>query len=376
MEAIDGLQQNYQAFTDTNNEKGRPGDIGCKESHRKVAMMAKDRGLRNYLVFEDDVDLAPNFELQFDKFIGQLPEDWDMLYFGGNHDKPITQVSTNIARMSHTYTTHAIAVNAKAFDQVIDVLGATDKVDLCISSLHSRLNCYVTRPHIAFQRAGYSDILQKDQTYKHLHNYRFIPLGLRCSAKGLLEEYFVEEPTFPFDWVDTNLQEIERLIACPRADIGVCVKKWLSSVDEATLKNLDGTWFPHDFVDPATADFALQVAHGVDKYTRRFKRLYELYDSGDNLIFLTVAQKYIQSDRDLTSYNNIKEYICNQTKGQCIFIGVNMLSYIYAEADKQNNISINLKVDFIVEWPDFERDIANQLMTYSHTQNYFPAKLK
>ena len=43
-----------------------------------------------------------------------------------------------------------------------------EKVDVAIASLHSKFNSYVCRPHIAFQRASYSDILEKHADYVHL----------------------------------------------------------------------------------------------------------------------------------------------------------------------------------------------------------------
>ncbi len=145
------------------------GDLGCTLSHLKVARIAKAKGLRNYLVFEDDVELHNDFNTVFEEYFLQVPQDWQMLYFGGNHDKPITEINAHVSKMERTFTTHAFAAKSSIYDEMIKVLGAEDdKVDICISSLHSQFPCYVFRPHLAFQRAGFSDILEKHDDYQHL----------------------------------------------------------------------------------------------------------------------------------------------------------------------------------------------------------------
>lgn len=147
------------------------GDIGCTMSHLKVAQLAKERGYKNYFVFEDDAVLSLAFSVLLENFMPNVPDDWDMIYLGGNHNGDLIPVNVCCSKMTRTFTTHAFAVREKAYDAVIDVLGKkNDKVDICISSLHSKLNCYVIRPHIAFQRPSFSDILERDTDYVHLYN--------------------------------------------------------------------------------------------------------------------------------------------------------------------------------------------------------------
>jgi GR25 family glycosyltransferase involved in LPS biosynthesis len=174
VEAVDGLTLPMDVEgLPSKSKDGRKisrGDLGCTYTHLKIVKLAKEQGLRNYFVFEDDVEFSPDFNEVFDVFFNQLPENWDMLYLGGNHTEGYEMITRNIAKIFHTYTTHAIGVKSSAYDSMIKVLSEKEKVDICIAELHKSLNCYVTRPHLAFQRASFSDILDENADYKHLRN--------------------------------------------------------------------------------------------------------------------------------------------------------------------------------------------------------------
>ena len=53
--------------------------------------------------------------------MGELPPDWDMLFFGALHkDQPI-KVSGNIARITQANSTYACALKATVFDAFIEL---------------------------------------------------------------------------------------------------------------------------------------------------------------------------------------------------------------------------------------------------------------
>jgi GR25 family glycosyltransferase involved in LPS biosynthesis len=166
--AIDGKLLPEVNAVSSDHTKVSQGDWGCTQSHLQVVLKAKHYGLRNYFVFEDDVELATDFNDVFPGYYAQVPENWQMLYLGGNHDQPLLPISDNVAKITRTFTTHAIGIDSSMYDKLIEVWSRQEKVDICISDLHSQYNCYVFRPHIAWQKAGYSDILEKVDDYKHL----------------------------------------------------------------------------------------------------------------------------------------------------------------------------------------------------------------
>ncbi len=166
---VDGTKLDIKPMISKDATMVSRGDLGCTLSHLKVVKLAKERGYKNYLVLEDDVEFSETFNADFESWMKQVPADWQMLYFGGNHDLPIIPVTENVYKIVRTFTTHAFAANESVYDAMIGVLGQEDdKVDICISSLHCKHNCYVFRPHLAFQRAGFSDILEKNDDYQHL----------------------------------------------------------------------------------------------------------------------------------------------------------------------------------------------------------------
>lgn len=166
---IDGKNLFKSNIISSDNTPVSQGDMGCTLSHLKIARLAKQRGIEQYFVFEDDVELADNFNEVFDNYIKQVPEDWDMIYLGGNHMGGTHYVMPNVAKIFRTYTTHAYAIRGRAIDAIIEELGKeNEKVDIAISNIHEKYNCYVIRPHLAFQRASHSDILEKFTDYQHL----------------------------------------------------------------------------------------------------------------------------------------------------------------------------------------------------------------
>lgn len=169
VEGIDGRLLNIPAMTSNDGALVSKGDIGCTLSHLKVTKLAKEKGLKGYLVFEDDVELADNFNEKLKESLPHVPENWDMIYFGGNHCQKPIKVNDFVSKMIETFTTHAMIIKPTVYDALIELWGKeNEKVDVAISFLHKKYNCYVLTPHIAFQRASYSDILQVHTDYQHL----------------------------------------------------------------------------------------------------------------------------------------------------------------------------------------------------------------
>ncbi len=168
IEAIDGNNLDLPETLSLDGLKISNGDIGCALSHRKACLTAKEKGLNNYLVLEDDVQFAFNFYEQFENYLRQTPMDYDMLYLGGSHNGETSTVSKNIVRGESIFTTHAIGIRSTIYDALIEVWSKHEKVDISAASLHSKYKCYAFNPFIVGQRPSYSDILNKHTDYKHL----------------------------------------------------------------------------------------------------------------------------------------------------------------------------------------------------------------
>jgi GR25 family glycosyltransferase involved in LPS biosynthesis len=80
---------------------------------------AIEEGYNSILILEDDVEFT-NQVNNMKSFFDSLPEDWDMLYFGGNHNthvgsEPPTIINDKVCKLHNTFSTHCVAINKKAF---------------------------------------------------------------------------------------------------------------------------------------------------------------------------------------------------------------------------------------------------------------------
>jgi GR25 family glycosyltransferase involved in LPS biosynthesis len=139
-----------------------PGAYGCLRSHLQVVLEARRLGVRNVLIFEDDVVFDDHLEKRFSDSIEQLPPDWDMLVFGALHkDEPI-KISDNFARITQAYSTYAYVLRDTMFDDFIELNRKSEQeLDNNSFILQQRFKCYCFMPHLAWVETDYSDAQQR-----------------------------------------------------------------------------------------------------------------------------------------------------------------------------------------------------------------------
>jgi len=155
----------------------KEGAVGCSLSHLHIMKMAKQLNLDNYLVLEDDVQFIDNFNEMLDIIMKQLPDDWDMLYLGGQHihGRNIERITDNVYKCEYTLTTHSFAVKNTVYDLFIDkLIDITKPCDVHFAEEHKNINAYVCIPHLTWQRKGFSDVENKNVDYEFLKYHRYI----------------------------------------------------------------------------------------------------------------------------------------------------------------------------------------------------------
>lgn len=165
--AIDGKKINVQ------NKKISDGHVGCCLSHREIYKIIEKSSWNNVLILEDDVEFHENIESLFEEYYKQVPEDWNLLYFGGNHNRQkYKMINQNIHRLSKTYTTHCYMVKKNAIPVILRQLSEeriyNHEVDVHLSFVQNIIPCYGFIPHLAWQRSSYSDILDANTNYEFL----------------------------------------------------------------------------------------------------------------------------------------------------------------------------------------------------------------
>ena len=145
------------------------GAYGCLLSHVAVVSEARDSAAANILILEDDVILDPEFQQKFARFIKEVPDDWDMLYFGALHKDEPVKISTHVARITKANSTFAYALKHTVFDEFIALNSrAEDVLDMNSYRLQQRFNCYCFMPNLAWVSAEYSDVQKRLERHWYL----------------------------------------------------------------------------------------------------------------------------------------------------------------------------------------------------------------
>lgn len=78
------------------NTKLKDGQIGCALSHINLWTKIKNSKDNIILILEDDAIIPDKFWINYQKYMAELPKNWDMVLFGGSRLK------------GHSYTKHLI----------------------------------------------------------------------------------------------------------------------------------------------------------------------------------------------------------------------------------------------------------------------------
>lgn len=114
------------------------------------------------IIFEDDIELD-------DFYIPDLPDNWDMLYFGANLQEKTSRVNDQLVRVYGAWTTHAILYSEKAVQKILSVYeyetcGIYD--DWLKRKFLRQNNCYMITPMIAYQRESFSNMIKQQASYR------------------------------------------------------------------------------------------------------------------------------------------------------------------------------------------------------------------
>ena len=112
--AVDGCKLQIPA-----NWPESPGAYGCLQSHLSVVQRARAQGRESVLIIEDDVLFDERFHEKFRKRVRNLPENWDMLFFGCLHHDPPVPVASGIGKLRGSFSTFMYAVRHTVYDAFI-----------------------------------------------------------------------------------------------------------------------------------------------------------------------------------------------------------------------------------------------------------------
>jgi GR25 family glycosyltransferase involved in LPS biosynthesis len=150
-----------------------PSRLALVLTNVDILEKAIQENYQSILILEDDIEFTDEVS-NISEYFKFLPEDWDMLYFGGNHNQhmgiaPPKIINEKVCKLHYTFSTHCVAINKKAFTTILNRLKKCDNaLDVIYVDLQNTLNTYSFYPMIATQRVSFSDIENRLTDYKWL----------------------------------------------------------------------------------------------------------------------------------------------------------------------------------------------------------------
>lgn len=152
------------------------GAWGCLQSHLRIWEESLNAGHDAVLVFEDDAVCCRDFVQQLVDFLAAVPNDWDMLYPGGQHlftsDLPpqFVDQTCRVVRGHYINRTHCYAIRGRMMRAAYDDLQTPPThparendyhVDHRLCKMHwsGNWNIYAPQRFIVGQEAGRSDVV-------------------------------------------------------------------------------------------------------------------------------------------------------------------------------------------------------------------------
>jgi hypothetical protein len=235
------------------------GAWGCLQSHRQVLERAIHDGVNRLLVLEDDLCMRPGFVADVERFLREVPEDWDQLMLGGQHCSPAKPAKPGIVRCGGPQgcqRTHAYAIRGKFLRDLYAHWcrpGEAGHCDWSMGPLQERYKVYAPDPFVFGQDRSHSDIAGGMQAKRFwlAASGKEPLLLLRCSREIVVSlrsrGIHTGHSRDPRTDIDVGLAKIFMAPGAPPAAYYAGLKSWLwelqgecASDETLTL----GVWHP------------------------------------------------------------------------------------------------------------------------------------
>ena len=132
-----------------------PGIVGCGYSHLSVLVEARNRGLPNVLIFEDDILLSPKFNEYLEQTLKKIPSDWDMIVLGYGHEKYFAEPEGEIRKIKRFTGCYAYIVNPASLGKIMPYFSLPgEPVDTILEDLTSRSLITIYAPYNRIVETG------------------------------------------------------------------------------------------------------------------------------------------------------------------------------------------------------------------------------
>lgn len=122
--------------------------------------------IEDTLVLEDDAIFRPAWREILDATVANLPDDWDLLYLGGEHLFRPIDMGNGLAKCKFTFRTHAIYVRQASVERMLALTWPAMQhwdMRLAYAMKSDGVHAYAMSPWVAGQAAGISDISRMNE---------------------------------------------------------------------------------------------------------------------------------------------------------------------------------------------------------------------
>jgi GR25 family glycosyltransferase involved in LPS biosynthesis len=170
-----GILDRVQRFSAIRDVDGR---IGVIKSNLAIIKIAKEKKLKNVLIFEDDVEFIiddPQTELQ--KSINQAQGiKWHLFYLGANTHEKLIKFKPNLILLKNAFAVHSMAYSDLMYDNFIrkyenikTIKNFDDILDVYLArQIQDKYICLMTNPMLTTQMNSYSDIEKRVVDYSFI----------------------------------------------------------------------------------------------------------------------------------------------------------------------------------------------------------------
>jgi GR25 family glycosyltransferase involved in LPS biosynthesis len=166
IEAVDG-----NSLTNPTNLSN--GMFGLVKTYLNIYEEWSKKDAENILLIEDDSLFVNNFNEKVEDYVNNVPSDWDMLYFGANHNyhmgKKTIKINEKCIKLNNSYSAHCVLLKKRVFEELIEnIKNFSIENDVMMSNLQNKYNGYSSSEVLVTQIENYSDIENKIVNYNWL----------------------------------------------------------------------------------------------------------------------------------------------------------------------------------------------------------------
>lgn len=158
------------------NVKIKKGAYACSLSHIKIYNDIIKNNYNKVLILEDDIEFSNNLTNEFNAVFNNIPENWNLLYFSGNHYKGLTKINNDISKMIGSLSMACYGITYNMTKALLNILNSDilldREIDMIVADNMIHYNCYVFNKALGWQRENFSDIEGRHTNYTMLRHGR------------------------------------------------------------------------------------------------------------------------------------------------------------------------------------------------------------